>query len=64
MTVITERNTIPMYRSPRQIARDLDISEPTVYRWLRSGELRSIRPGGRLYRIAESDYLDFKASRA
>ena len=53
-----------MYRSPRQIARELDISEPTVYRWLRSGELRSIRPGGKLYRIAESDYQDFKASHA
>ncbi len=52
----------PMYISPRTIARDLDISEPTVYRWLRSGELRSIRPGGRLYRIAESDYRIFKAS--
>ena len=53
-----------MYRSPRQIARELDGAEITVYRWVKSGELPCIRPGGRIIRVSESDFRNFKAARS
>lgn len=51
------------YKSPRQIARELDVAEVTVYRWLKSGDLPCIRPGGRLIRVSDDDFRTFKATR-
>jgi excisionase family DNA binding protein len=50
--VVTER-----YFTVKQVAERLNVSERTVWRWIRSGQLRVHR--FRSVRIAESDLKDF-----
>lgn len=42
-----------------QVARRLGYHRNSIIRWVRSGELIAIQPGGREYRIRESDLDDF-----
>jgi excisionase family DNA binding protein len=43
--------------TPEQVARRLNVSKQTVWRWIRAGRLRATRLGGRTYRISETDLL-------
>lgn len=47
-----------MLLTVEDVAERLRVSKKTVYGWLRSGELRSIRLGG-LWRISEEDLAQF-----
>ena len=46
----------------RDIARQAQVSDRQVYRWIAAGELRAIKIGG-VTRIAPSDYARFLASK-
>jgi len=43
---------------PEEVAEQLQVSERTIRRWLRAGELRGIRVG-RLWRIRRKDLAAF-----
>jgi excisionase family DNA binding protein len=43
---------------PCEVARMLDVSEPTVRRWLASGRLPGVRVGGRL-RVDPTAVVEF-----
>jgi excisionase family DNA binding protein len=43
-----------MYRTPEEIAEELQVTRRTVYGWLRSGRLRGVR-AGRGWRIRPED---------
>jgi excisionase family DNA binding protein len=47
----------------REIAERVKVNDVTVQRWLRSGRLKGMRPGGRRtgWRIAESELRRFLA---
>jgi excisionase family DNA binding protein len=40
-----------------QVARRLNVTKHTVWKWIREGRLRATRFGGRAYRINEEDLL-------
>ena len=43
-----------------QVAKRMQVSRPTVYRWIRSGSLRLIKlGGGKAARVMEADLLAF-----
>lgn len=46
----------------RDIAKQAQVSNRQVYRWIAAGELKAIRIGG-VTRIAPSDYARFLASK-
>ncbi len=46
------------YLSVAEIARQLNISEDTVRRWIKSGKLEALELGGQ-YRIHPQDYEKF-----
>ncbi len=50
------------YLTPAQVAERLQVTEFTVYKWLRAGELRSVKLG-RLWRISEGDLAEFLGER-
>jgi excisionase family DNA binding protein len=55
-----------MYRTPEEVAGDLQVTRRTVYEWLRSGRLRGVR-AGRGWRIRPEDvevFLEAGASQA
>lgn len=54
----TTLRTPATYRSPRDIAREYDICEQTVYRWIWSGRLPAHRVG-RLLRVSVEDLERF-----
>ena len=41
--------------TPDQVAERLSLSVLTVRAWLRSGRLPGVKPGGRVWRMRESD---------
>jgi excisionase family DNA binding protein len=41
--------------TPEQVADRLSLSVLTVRAWLRSGRLPGVKPGGRVWRVRESD---------
>lgn len=47
--------------TPTQVAQELNISEPTAYRWLSDGKIRSYR-AGRLRRCTREALDRFKES--
>ena len=53
-----------MHEAPAKSPVSSTGPEITVYRWVKSGELPCIRPGGRIIRVSESDFRNFKAARS
>ncbi len=51
-----------MHHAPRTIAREHDVAEQTVYRWIWSGDLACTREG-RSIRVSDEDLRRFLASR-
>lgn len=45
--------------TPEEVADRLAIKPRTIREWLRDGKLKGVKPGGKLWRIRESDLLDF-----
>ena len=45
--------------TPEEAAQRLQVSISTVKRWLRSGELKGVKPGGRLWRVEEEALQQF-----
>lgn len=45
--------------SVKEIAEGLKVHTGTVYRWIKEGRLRAIKPGGRIVRIRLSDFILF-----
>lgn len=46
------------YLTVEQIAKELDLSEETILRWIRNKELKAYRLG-KTYRITKEDYQEF-----
>lgn len=44
--------------TPEEIAESLRVSEETVRRWLRKGDLKGLRLG-RAWRVYHSDFMNF-----
>lgn len=53
--------TLELMYSPRELMAFLGVSRSSVYRWLRSGQLKSVKLGGSR-RISRSDIEDFISS--
>ena len=45
--------------TPEEAAEQMQVSVSTVKRWLRSGELKGVKPGGRLWRVEEEALQQF-----
>lgn len=43
----------------KEIAEKLKVSQRQVYRWIEAGKLKTFKLGKKVYRIAESDLLQF-----
>lgn len=46
-----------------EVADRLGVSAQTVWRWIKQGQLRGFKPGGKHYRIRQEDLDEFLASR-
>lgn len=46
------------YLTVREAADLLRVSVPTIRRWIASGRLRAVRPGGRTVRVPRSEALN------
>ncbi len=45
--------------TPREVADNLKVSEITIKDWLRSGKMKGIKIGGKLWRIRRKDAENF-----
>lgn len=45
--------------TPEEAAEQMKVSVSTVKRWLRNGELKGVKPGGRLWRVEEEALQQF-----
>lgn len=45
--------------TPEEIAKTLSISPETVRTWLRTGRLKGLKAGPRMWRVRESDLAEF-----
>jgi len=52
----------PGFLTPREVAEALRVSDMTVYRLIKSGELRAVRIG-KSFRISEDDFDEYLADR-
>jgi excisionase family DNA binding protein len=52
----------PGFLTPREVAEALRVSDMTVYRLIKSGELRALRIG-KSYRVSEEDFDAYLADR-
>lgn len=52
----------PMYLTPKDVAKRLQVHEETVLRWIRTGKLHAIKLD-RGYRIDPDDFQKFLAER-
>jgi excisionase family DNA binding protein len=52
------------FLSVTQLAAELQINRNTAYKLLRDGDIRSCRPGGRIYRVARVDFEAWLAEQA
>ena len=52
----------PGFLTPREVAEALRVSDMTVYRLIKSGELRALRIG-KSFRISEDDFDEYLAHR-
>jgi excisionase family DNA binding protein len=50
------------FLSPRSVAREADVDQQTVYRWVRTGRLRATKIG-RLVRVSRADFDAFMSDR-
>ena len=51
------------FRTPKEVAYEMDVSETCVYRWCQSGYLPSYKVGGR-WRISNEKNADIEDSEA
>ncbi len=58
----SDRPGRPGFLTPHEVAETLRVSDMTVYRLIKSGELRALRVG-RSYRISEDDFDAYVAAR-
>jgi len=49
--------------TPAQIAERLQVAETTVHKWLRSGDLKGMKLGHRIWRVKEGDLEAFLEQR-
>ena len=59
---MSQRSTRPGFLTPREVAEALRVSDMTVYRLIKSGELRALRIG-KSFRISEEDFDAYLADR-
>jgi len=43
----------------KEIAETLKVSQRQIYRWIEAGKLKTFKLGKKVYRISESDLLQF-----
>ena len=48
-----------VYLTPEQVAAQLQVGTPTIYRWLRSGKLQGIRVSAKAWRIGPREMDSF-----
>lgn len=58
----SDRTGRPGFLTPHEVAETLRVSDMTVYRLIKSGELRALRIG-KSYRISEDDFDAYLAAR-
>lgn len=56
---MTDDKNIPKLLTPADVAKILQVGTETVRRYTRSGELKSVRLGGRHLRISSEDLEEF-----
>lgn len=61
--VEADREEAVEYFSPKEIAELLKISDETVYRWIRAGDLKALDVGGK-YRVRSSDLTNYLEARS
>ncbi len=54
----TKEESKPQYLSLQEMAKQLKVSERTIIRWVRSGELRAFRLG-HVTRVTKEDFEKF-----
>jgi excisionase family DNA binding protein len=47
------------FLSVQDISKRLKISEYSICEWLKTGRLKGTKPGGKLWRVSESDFQEF-----
>ena len=47
--------------TPEEAAKRLQVSHSTIKRWLRSGTLKGLKPGGKVWRVEEEVLEQFIA---
>lgn len=50
--------------TPEEAASRLQVSLSTVKRWLRNGDLKGVKPGGKVWRVEEESLEQFIAASA
>jgi excisionase family DNA binding protein len=57
---MSERAGVPEHLlTPEQVAERMNLSVLTVRAWLRSGRLPGVKPGGRIWRVRETDLDEY-----
>jgi excisionase family DNA binding protein len=52
------------FYSPEDVAKLLHVHHRTVRTWIRQGDLKAVRPGGKLLRITDADLTAFISKKA
>ncbi len=50
--------------TPEEAAKRLQVSHSTIKRWLRNGDLKGVKPGGKVWRVEEEALEQFIADSA
>jgi len=45
--------------TPEEAAKRLQVSHSTIKRWLRNGDLKGVKPGGKVWRVEEDALEQF-----
>ena len=53
------KNLLEQLLTPKQVAKKLNVSVFTVYRWIKAGKLKAIKLTPRVFRIHKKDLNQF-----
>lgn len=59
---MSEGNGESRFLSPAEVAAGVGVRTTTVHEWIRRGELKAVRLGGRILRVSRADLDEWLAS--